>query len=69
MGCYYDNLGRVRGLGSEPKSCKALACENVVAEWIDFTLFGIILPTITRKVCTFWDNTPHYKTKSVHFLG
>ena len=83
MGCYYDNLGRVRGLGSEPKSCKALACENVVAEWIDFTLFGIILPTITRKVCTFWDNTPtikpkvytfwdntpHFKTKSVHFLG
>ena len=28
---------------------------NSVAEWMRFTLF--------------WDNTTHYKTESVHFLG
>ena len=27
--------------------------ETLVAEWIDFTLFGIILPTIKLKVYTF----------------
>ena len=26
--------------------------ETLVAEWIDFTLFGIILPTIKLKVYT-----------------
>ena len=26
----------------------------LVAEWIHFTLFGIILPTIKLKVHTFW---------------
>ena len=26
---------------------------SLVAEWIHFTLFGIILPTIKRKVYTF----------------
>ena len=26
---------------------------DLVAEWIHFTLFGIILPTIKLKVCTF----------------
>ena len=47
-----------------PKAHKAL-----VAEWIHFTLLGIILPTITLTVYTFWDNITHYKTKSVGFLG
>ena len=28
--------------------------ESLVAEWIHFTLWGIILPTIKLKVCTFW---------------
>ena len=27
---------------------------GLVAEWIHFTLFGIILPTIKLKVYTFW---------------
>ena len=27
--------------------------KNLVAEWIHFTLFGIILPTIELKVYTF----------------
>ena len=27
---------------------------NLVAEWIHFTHFGIILPTIKLKVHTFW---------------
>ena len=27
---------------------------SLVAEWIHFTLFGIILPTIKLKVYTFW---------------
>ena len=27
---------------------------GIVAEWIHFTLFGIILPTIKVKVYTFW---------------
>ena len=27
---------------------------NLVAEWIRFTLFGILLPTIKLKVYTFW---------------
>ena len=26
----------------------------LVAEWIHFTLFGIVLPTIKLKVYTFW---------------
>ena len=26
----------------------------LVAEWIHFTLFGVILPTIKLKVYTFW---------------
>ena len=26
----------------------------LVAQWIHFTLFGIILPTINLKVYTFW---------------
>ena len=26
----------------------------LVAEWIHFTLFGLILPTIKLKVYTFW---------------
>ena len=26
----------------------------LIAEWIHFTLFGIILPTIKPKVYTFW---------------
>ena len=30
---------------------------DLVAEWIHFTLFGIILPTIKLKVCTFWGLT------------
>ena len=28
--------------------------EALVAEWIHFTLCGIILPTIKLKVYTFW---------------
>ena len=28
--------------------------EALVAEWIHFTLFGIILPTIKLKVYIFW---------------
>ena len=28
--------------------------EGLIAEWIHFTLFGIILPTIILKVYTFW---------------
>ena len=28
--------------------------EALVAEWIHFTLFWIILPTIKLKVYTFW---------------
>ena len=28
--------------------------EALVAEWIHFTLFGIILPTIKLEVYTFW---------------
>ena len=42
-GCYdgcYDELFLSRG--------------SLVAEWIHFTLFGIILPTIKLKVYTFW---------------
>ena len=27
---------------------------NLVAEWIHFTLFGIILPTVKLNVYTFW---------------
>ena len=27
---------------------------DLVAEWIHFTLFVIVLPTIKLKVCTFW---------------
>ena len=27
---------------------------SLVAEWIDFKLFGIIVPTIKLKVYTFW---------------
>ena len=27
---------------------------DLVAEWIHFALFGIILPTTKGKVCTFW---------------
>ena len=27
---------------------------SLVAEWIHFTHFGRILPTIKLKVCTFW---------------
>ena len=27
---------------------------GLVAEWIHFTLFGVILPTIKLKVYTFW---------------
>ena len=38
---------RALGLGSTPK-------EDLVAEWIHFTLFGIILPTTKQKVYTFW---------------
>ena len=32
---------------------------DLVAEWIDFTLFGIPLPTIKPKVYTFWDTITH----------
>ena len=28
--------------------------KNLVAEWIHFALFGVILPTIRLKVYTFW---------------
>ena len=41
---YFDPWGRVG-----PYSLVFL-----VAEWIHFTLFGVILPTITLKVYTFW---------------
>ena len=27
---------------------------GLVAEWIHFTFFGILLPTIKLKVYTFW---------------
>ena len=30
------------------------AFRNLVAEWIDFTLFWIMLPTMKPKVYTFW---------------
>ena len=43
----------LRGLKPKPN-----AVIYLVAEWIHFTLFGIILPVIA-----------HYQTKSVHFLG
>ena len=29
-------------------------CSILVAEWMHFRLFGIILPTINLKVYTFW---------------
>ena len=32
---------------------EGLGFRYVVAEWIHFTLFGIILPTLKLKVCTF----------------
>ena len=43
---------------SQPGSVGSCSCEcprrkSLVAEWIHFTLFGIILPTIKRKVYTF----------------
>ena len=28
--------------------------KGLVAEWIHFTLFGMVLPTVTPKVYTFW---------------
>ena len=40
--------------GSSTGHCKLGICFIVlVAEWIHFTLFGIILPTIKLKVYTF----------------
>ena len=43
-----------------PKPSKPLALSilDLVAEWIHFTLFGIILPTIKLKVYTFWGLNP-----------
>ena len=32
----------------------SISLKDVVAEWIHFTLFEIIVPTIKLKVYTFW---------------
>ena len=55
-----DSIG-FWGLGSESFRAEdeALRDEldgtgNLVAEWIHFTLFWVILPTIKQKVYTFW---------------
>ena len=60
----------LQGLGSErsfkkrpPKRC-ALRSLALVAEWIHFTLFGIILPQKTESV-HFWVNSA---TKSLRLL-
>ena len=39
---------------SEPISVDYGRSEDLVAEWIHFTLFGIMLPPIKLKVYTFW---------------
>ena len=37
------------------KGFRAVGCyHRLVAEWIHFTGFGAISPTIKPKVCTFW---------------
>ena len=43
-------------IGKEASSHYSLGFLSIhfVAEWIHFTLFGIILPTIKLKVYTFW---------------
>ena len=38
--------------GAQTVHGKPVVC--LVAEWIHFTLFGIILPTVKLKVYTFW---------------
>ena len=49
---------RARHFGSSLKfgvdGLGGLGLKSLVAEWIHFTLFGTILPTIKRKVYTFW---------------
>ena len=71
--------------GSPKQQTRNLESETLilVAEWIHFTLFGVILPTTKLKVYTFWDHIPtiklkvytfgdkitHYKSKSVDFWG
>ena len=40
--------------GSKVLSSRVRHLVYLVAEWIHFTLFGIILPTIKLKVYTFW---------------
>ena len=39
---------------SSAETLPSLTHEYLVAEWIHFTLFGIILPTIKLKVYIFW---------------
>ena len=46
--CFYKFLQEVTRL----VACLT-ACGYLVAEWIHFTLFGIILPTIKLKVYPF----------------
>ena len=43
---------RKRGYARRAKGLRSMV--YLVAEWIHFTLFGIILPTIKLKVYTFW---------------
>ena len=59
QGRWYSMLGRRhsspgrRTNAAVPRTLKSLS-HTLVAEWIHFILFGIILPTIKLKVYTFW---------------
>ena len=49
-------FARSRSVGEKPKLLirpTELSICHLVAEWIHFTLFGIILPTLNLKVYTF----------------
>ena len=48
------NGSRGRGLPETPFKWQEEAEISLVAEWIHFTLFWIILPTIKPKVYTLW---------------
>ena len=68
-GMYTVKSARFRVEGQFNKESVSQLGFNLVAEWIYFTLLGIISPTIKLKVYTFGDNITHYKTKNVHFWG
>ena len=54
LGC--EGLAGVRCFGTSDGGSRAseVMILSLVAEWIHFTLFGILLPTIKLKVYTFW---------------